>query len=113
MHYSQKRGAPYIKRYRLRSSVEIWIVDGEYIRNNIDVDFCLGQFDVKSNEIWIDAGQEGIIYSVLHELCERTLIIHKQIPFSKAHKLALAAEKTARTFPELCPIMIKYFASLQ
>lgn len=50
---------PYIKKFGTISGFDVWIVDGEYIRNNIDVDFVnYGQHYhykfIPKNEFWID-----------------------------------------------------------
>jgi hypothetical protein len=57
------RKALYIHRIRTERDVEIWQVDGKYIRDNVDVDFPnLGQpfaypF-IPKNEFWLDTEQD-------------------------------------------------------
>ncbi len=58
-HGSRKRQRPYIERIYHRRGVEAWLVDGSYIRKNIDEEFSnfghSGSFDsIPKNEIWID-----------------------------------------------------------
>src|SRR3989338_6290409 len=50
---------PYIKKYGVFSGFDVWIVDGNYIRTNIDIEFTnAGQHYrfkyIPKNELWID-----------------------------------------------------------
>ncbi len=50
---------PYIRKYTSREGIEIWLVDGEYIRKNIDEEFTnFGQHYrfayIPEDEFWID-----------------------------------------------------------
>lgn len=50
---------PYIKKFSKISNIDIWIVDGKYIRNNIDEEFTnCGNHNlflfIPKNEYWID-----------------------------------------------------------
>jgi hypothetical protein len=55
----RKRQPPYVKKQRQRGQIGIWLVDGAYVRTQLNVDFCnFGQhtdFDfIPTNEFWID-----------------------------------------------------------
>ena len=71
----------YIKKYRKISKFDVWIVDGNYIRTKIDMDFT--NFDhhyccsyIPKNEFWIDdaavKGEEE--YYIKHLLIEYKLM---------------------------------------
>ncbi|HTY57766.1 MAG TPA: hypothetical protein VMF59_03075, partial [Bacteroidota bacterium] len=56
---AHRRGAPYIRKAEQRGRIAVWIVDGTYVRTNIDEEFTnYGQhygFDfIPANEFWID-----------------------------------------------------------
>lgn len=58
---------PYVKKIKTIKGITVWLVDGQYIRNNINIEFTNYsqnyQFDfIPKNEFWIDS------YSNKHEL---------------------------------------------
>ena len=72
---------PYLRKIRTVSEIEVWLVDGEYVRKNICEDFV--NFDhhyhlplIPKNEFWIASGAspEEIRYYIDHMLAEYRLI---------------------------------------
>jgi hypothetical protein len=81
---------PYIKKFSEISGFKVWIVDGEYIRDNIDEEFTnFGQHYkfkfIPKNELWIDKervpGEEKFFISYL--LIENRLMA-KGMSYSRA-----------------------------
>lgn len=82
---------------------EVWIVNGELIRNTIDCDFCLGgtggrYFYIPTREIWLDQNlsPHDRRATLLHESVERGLMIDKGWTYNKAHDVATAKERVYR-----------------
>ena len=73
---------PYIKKYKQVSKFTVWIVDGKYIRTNIDEEFTnFGHHLIFSfipkNEFWIDhefGESEEAQYYIDHMLIENRLM---------------------------------------
>ncbi|MBU0470007.1 MAG: hypothetical protein KKA62_02320 [Nanoarchaeota archaeon] len=72
---------PYLKKHSKIDRFDIWIVDGNYIRSNINLEFTnFGQhyrFNfIPKNEFWIDKeyGEEETEYFVQHLLVENKLM---------------------------------------
>lgn len=94
---------PYIKRLKKRGDVSIWRVDGNYIRNNIDVNFTNSSNHYVSNfipekEIWIDKdfgknGDEELLAE--HQLKERELL-KKGMTYNQALAIAGKYEQKLR-----------------
>lgn len=83
--------------------VKVYRVDGEHVRNEIDVDFSLGGhgyvYDyIPKDEIWVDdvKSQTDFDKIVLHESVERTTMKEKDIDYESAHKMANRVESEAR-----------------
>lgn len=93
---------PYIKKFIESSGFTIWLVDGKYIRNKINVDFTnYGQhylFDfIPENEFWIDEEEvpgEEKFYS--DSMLAMNQLLKKMVPHAEAVKLADEAEKKER-----------------
>lgn len=93
----------YVRKYiALHTDTEImnvYLVDGEYVRDLYKTDYVEGGHDyayswVPLNEIWVDASMqaEEIPVIVLHEFVERTLMRRKKLPYVRAHNAALKVE---------------------
>lgn len=85
------------------AGVSVYIVDGNYVRNNFDVDFVLGGhgyvYDyVPKDEIWIEnvPSTEDQYFNLRHEIYERDLMLEKGIEYDKAHEEAANFEKGLR-----------------
>lgn len=87
----------------------IYLVDGEHIRDGIDVDFVNGGNEavypsyVPSGEIWIDDAQHAIdrTATALHELVERDLMLEHGMGYDAAHVVANGYERAFRKDLEL------------
>ena len=76
------------------SQIEVYIVDGKYVRENMEIGFTHGGnpevYDfIPEREIWIDSdlSRDEIIPTVLHEAIEYKLISNG-INYDKAHDTA-------------------------
>jgi hypothetical protein len=83
--------------------LEIFLVDGTYIRNNFDSDFVQGgngqryRFCPKS-ELWIDDSipEEEMPYVALHECYETFLMSERGYDYERAHDCAKRLENKFR-----------------
>lgn len=82
----------------------VYLVDGERIRDEIDVDFVNGgnaavyPSYIPHDEIWIDDAQHPLdrTATALHELVERDLMLHHGRSYDSAHDLANVYERAFR-----------------
>jgi hypothetical protein len=82
----------------------IYLVDGELVRNEIDIDFTCGGNEavypnyVPKGEIWIDDALSALdrTATLLHEIVERNLMMGKGWSYDRAHDAASAAERPFR-----------------
>jgi hypothetical protein len=81
---------PYVKLIEERGDLKVWVVDGTFIRGNIDEEFTnYGQhyrFDyIPQNELWLDreAAQDETQFFIDHLLLEHRLMA-KGVPYEKA-----------------------------
>jgi hypothetical protein len=93
---------PYIKKIEQRGDLQIWIIDGAYIRSHIDEEFTnFGQHYrypyIPLNELWIDQEAENNEkqFFIDHLLVERRLMA-KGIPYEKALPIADREERKER-----------------
>ncbi len=93
---------PYIKRHSDADGIEIWVVDGKYIRDHINREFTnFGQyyrFDfIPKNEFWLDKeySPDESDFFVNHLLIEWDLM-SKEIPYEKAIEKADEEERRER-----------------
>jgi hypothetical protein len=87
--------------------IEIWLVDGKYVRTNIDEEFIGGghhyRYDfIPENEIWIEDNtrEDEIINYLIHELHERHLMKHEGLEYDAAHEKSSEVELYSRHYPE-------------
>jgi hypothetical protein len=97
----------YLKKICKLSKIQVWLVDGEYIRRNICEDFVnyAHYFNFKfipKNEFWIADGtkEDEIIYYIDHMLVEHRLML-KGMSFEEASAKASLAEKRERGKSEI------------
>lgn len=102
---------PHLHKYGENKDVTVWIVDGQYVRDNIFIDFVSGgnheRYNfVPSGEIWIDNDNEDEAgFILLHELIESSLM-RGGADYEMAHNAANASETRARRVPaELAPML--------
>lgn len=81
----------------------IYLVDGEKVRDVLDIDFTMGGNEarysyVPPGEIWIDNAQHILdrTATALHELVERELMLHHGMSYDTAHDAANARERALR-----------------
>lgn len=86
------------------TGLAIYVVDGEHVRNEIDLDFTQGGNNavypnyVPRGEIWIDdvLGTLDRTATLLHEIVELNLMTSKGWGYDRAHDAASAAERPFR-----------------
>ena len=94
-----------IKSPRLRllghvTGLPVYLVSGEKVRNDIDIDFTQGGNEaaypgyVPANEIWIDDAMHSLdrIATIFHEIVERNLVLYGGMSYDKAHDIACKRE---------------------
>ena len=94
---------PRLKRLKNYKGYKVYIVNGIFIRNKLDIDFVMGgnglrYLYIPIDEIWIDNAYKDskeINYILLHEFTELNLMKHG-ITYSKAHDLASVKELIKR-----------------
>ncbi len=94
---------PYLEKIGQREGINIWIVDGAYVRMNLDQDFTnYGQHYacsyIPEDEFWIDKeGQSDELELFIDRLLlEHRLMAHEGMPVARALEEANAAELAAR-----------------
>jgi hypothetical protein len=96
--------APRIKRLGYVTGLPVYLVSGEKVRNEIDLDFTQGGNEaaypgyVPATEIWIDDAMHVLdrIATVFHEIVERNLVLYGGVDYDDAHDIALEREKKFR-----------------
>jgi hypothetical protein len=94
-----------IYKQKLKSyskGVDVWIVNGEMVRDLFYIDFTEGGHDlvydfVPNGEVWIDddIGPKERKYIIFHEIFERCLMINGK-NYNEAHKAASCSEYKGR-----------------
>ena len=81
----------------------VYVVDGDYVRNNICIEYCLGGHDlvyyfIPPKEIWIELlpSKEDMFFNLYHELTERTIMEKDPLSYEQAHQYSSLVEKTFR-----------------
>jgi hypothetical protein len=93
---------PYLRKDEKRGNLQVWIVDGAYVRGHIDEEFTnFGQYYrysyIPENEFWIDrdAKPNERIFFIDHLLTEHSLMA-KGRPYSEAITEADRIERNER-----------------
>jgi transposase InsO family protein len=99
---AKERKPPYVRQEGKRGGLAVWIVDGAYIRSEIDEEFTnFGQHYqcpyIPEKELWIDQGvrDDERPFFIEHLLVEYRLM-SKGVPYSQALEEADKAERTKR-----------------
>lgn len=86
-----------------REGLDVWIVNGSFIRRKILNEFLFGGNDrvynfIPEGEIWLDGSINAVEleYTTRHELTERKLMAEKGLSYDEAHKIASAEEREQR-----------------
>jgi hypothetical protein len=94
--------APYIRKFDTRGNLQIWMVDGSYIRGHIDEEFTnFGQHYrynyIPANQLWIDreAAHDETRFFIDHLLVEHRLMA-KGLPYNDALAEADRQERKER-----------------
>jgi hypothetical protein len=84
-------------------SFDVWSVDGEAIRNQIDIDFVAGGNPGRYNyvpmgEIWIESNiaRKGVAPVIVHEIVECIFMQVGGMTYSRAHDMACVIESGMR-----------------
>lgn len=85
------------------AGLSVYLVSGEQVRDEIDIDFTLGGNGaeytyVPPGEIWIDDAAHALdrTATTLHEMVERDLMLHHGMDYDRAHDAASARERVFR-----------------
>ena len=82
------------------TGLPVYLVSGEKVRNQIDIDFTQGGNEaaypgyVPAGEIWIDDAMHSLdrIATIFHEIVERNLVLFGGMDYDKAHDIACKRE---------------------
>lgn len=91
---------PRIKRLGYVTGLPVYLVSGEQVRNQIDIDFTQGGNEaaypgyVPAGEIWIDDAMHALdrIATIFHEIVERNLVLYGGVDYDDAHDTACKRE---------------------
>jgi hypothetical protein len=91
---------PRLRRLGYVTGLPVYLVSGEQVRNQIDIDFTQGGNEaaypgyVPAGEIWIDDAMHSLdrIATIFHEIVERNLVLYGGIDYDKAHDIACKRE---------------------
>ena len=93
----------YAKRYGKIDGLDVWLVNGDEVRNRYKTDFIEGGHGlvyswVPNNEIWLELGmhQDEYPYVLLHEYVERVLMKTREMKYDEAHRIAAKVEFAMR-----------------
>jgi hypothetical protein len=82
---------------------KIFIINGEFVRNNIDVNFVEGGHHYRYNyiaedEIWIEDTGSSVdtAFNAAHEITERIYMKNQKMKYDSAHNIATSIEETLR-----------------
>lgn len=86
------------------TGLPVYLVSGELVRNEIDIDFTQGGNEaaypgyVPKGEIWIDDAMHALdrIATTFHEIVERNLVLFGGIDYDDAHEIACEREIALR-----------------
>ena len=78
---ARKRRLPYVRRLERRGPLDVWLVDGSYVRKNIDEEFSnFGHHwsfsEIPEREIWLDheSDPDELKFFIRHAVLERRLM---------------------------------------
>jgi len=93
-----------LKKLGRMLSFDVWSVDGEAIRNQLDIDFVAGgnagRYDfIPDEEIWIESNIEkrGVAPVIVHEIVECIFMQVGGVTYSRAHDMANVIESDMRS----------------
>ena len=79
---------------------DVWVVDGNYVRTVIDIDFVEGGNGgcytyIPISEVWVEKAEDQLVV-VLHEIIECTLMVTNGLDYDSAHNIADEQELKVR-----------------
>ena len=91
---------PRLRRLGFVTGLPVYLVSGEQVRNQIDIDFTQGGNEaaypgyVPAGEIWIDDAMHALdrIATIFHEIVERNLVLYGGVDYDDAHDTACKRE---------------------
>ena len=91
---------PRLRRLGHVTGLPVYLVSGEQVRNQIDIDFTAGGNEaaypgyVPPGEIWIDDALHVLdrIATIFHEIVERNLMLYGGRDYDRAHDIACKRE---------------------
>jgi hypothetical protein len=93
-----------LKKLGRMLSFDVWSVDGEAVRNQLDIDFVAGgnagRYDfIPDEEIWIESNIEkrGVAPVIVHEIVECIFMQVGGVTYSRAHDMANVIESDMRS----------------
>lgn len=96
---------PYVRLLRdeRNEDFKVFLIDGEFVRDELDINFCLGGhhyvYDfIPEEEIWVEEmkDERDTKDNMGHEIYERRLMKEDGLEYEKAHEKALVYEKSLR-----------------
>jgi hypothetical protein len=85
------------------NNIQVWLVNGKLVRDNFYIHFTEGGHHyvyhfIPKNEVWLDdsLNPKEYDYVLFHELLERNLMKFNQMPYGKAHDVAIGYEGIIR-----------------
>lgn len=91
---------------RLWDGTQIYIVDGNFIRSKLFVDFVLGGHGyiyhfIPKNEIWIERtiSQHDMKNNLIHEIIEYIFMRYLAYSYNRAHDITANIERVLRIYP--------------
>lgn len=115
---STDQGEPSFRKKLLfadaRANVMVWLVDGEYVRNHLNIEYVEGghhyRYDfIPENEVWLEEtlDKREISETLVHELHERRRMKHDGWDYDKAHEEASKVEAEVRALPNTIKQVLK------
>ncbi|HZQ07546.1 MAG TPA: hypothetical protein VFD70_13275 [Anaerolineae bacterium] len=109
----RKRQLPYIKKLAQRGKVSVWLVDGSWVRTNIEQEWDnyghhYGYSFIPENEIWLDqqADDDEQQFFIKHCMVERRLLargVDEETARQKSNEAELEARREAGDLKKLRP----------
>jgi hypothetical protein len=104
---------PRVKLLKRLKGVNVWLVDGGKVRDNLSIDFSLGGHDlvykyIPKGEIWVENHLSSVEQKkiLLHEIHERNLMALDN-SYKKAHGESNIFEAVSRSAPEGINYLLK------
>lgn len=84
-------------------NIDIYLVDGDYIRDELDIDFSLGGHHlvyscIPEDEIWVEIlpNKKDILMTAIHEAYELSIMKLGKLDYNQAHEYSNLIEQLVR-----------------